>query len=156
MVRGLTSPVFAAFWPKIASHTKNISSTKRTNAENIFTQGLIFESVGRALTWSNKKFNSWHQIVLSLAMGDSSDEDDWGGPKAQIGLQELVLWSWHANATRPWRHVLTSLLKKTWAQLRPLCPARVCLKVGLGKTNSRISVLQHANRRICWSRAKPP
>ena len=52
--RGLTSPVFAAFWPKIASHTKNISSTKRTNAENIFTQGLIFESAGRALTWSSK------------------------------------------------------------------------------------------------------
>ena len=48
--RGLTSPAFAAFWPKIASHTKNISSTKRTNAENIFTQGLIFESAGRALT----------------------------------------------------------------------------------------------------------
>ena len=91
---------------------RNIRNMHRTDAENIgLTKENMFVSAASTATWTSKQL-TLHQIFLLLfVMGDSSDEDDWGGPKAQIGLQELVLWSWHAIAQRQWRHVATCLSK---------------------------------------------
>ena len=50
---------------------------------------------------------------------------------------------------------IDQFVKKTWAQLRPFCPARVCLKVGLGKTNSRSSVLQRQSQDLLEPRKAP-